>query len=403
VKILHAITGVGINAGGTSEVVPRLCREQSIAGHSVSIVMSNVDEEYSDEMKLALAVDVKIVPAREFGSWKTYICPNAELVMRTQEMIRPYDIIHIHGLWQPSQWFIARACRQLGKPYVMMTHGFLEPERLKISKWKKRIVGYLIERNNLRHANAIVATSESEAVGLRAYGLKNAIHIMPIGLDLERFDMRQQRYREHGEKKRLLFFSRITPIKGLDMLMEAWARMKEFHNEWQLVITGPDDRGYTKQLQEHIAKLGLTYSDAEKKEKEKGRFPTLGPELPTSTIFFTGPVYGDAKYQALQSADAFVLPTRSENWSIAVAEAMATGLPVVCTKGAPWSCLEECQGGYWVDISSVAIEQGLRRVLSLYDSERHAMGRRGRAWVEKNLNWPLIASDIINFYQGIIQ
>jgi len=296
------------------------------------------------------------------------------------KLVSDADIVHLHGLWQAPCWYAAAECRRQKKPYVMMPHGFLEPERLKISKWKKRLIGALVERKNLVKAAALVATSESEAAGFKEYGLENRVHIMPIGLDWEKYQVKKDVFSLKAGKKRLLYFSRITPIKGLDMLSEAWAKLSRFHDEWELVIAGPDDRGYT--------------------EKIKVEFERLSPD---GTVKFLGPVYGEGKYKLLYSADAFVLPTRSENWSIAVAEAMASCVPVVCTKGAPWQCLEECGAGYWVDVSVEGIRKGLKEVMSLSDDERIAMGVHGRSWVSKNLGWDGIAKKMISFYEDVLR
>ena len=258
----------------------------------------------------------------------------------------------------------------------------MDPERLKISKVKKRIVGGLIERPLLRKANGIVATSQSEAVGIRAYGVDRPMHIMPIGIDCEKFDSGR---RNEGlmnrlgldlRKKHLLYFSRITPIKGLDMLAEAWGRIDR--KDWQLVIVGPDDRGYSNVV-------SALYADS----------------IAEGSVVIHGAVFGQDKYDLLKSVDAFVLPTRSENWSIAVAEAMTAGLPVVCTKGAPWSCLNDYRAGFWVDISAEAIRYGVQSIIDMDEQTRRDIGGNGRKWVAANLNWGEIAANMVDFYKEI--
>lgn len=379
-KILHVISGLGENAGGTSEVVPRLCRALKEAGETVDILLANKAEKKSDETRLAESSGVRVIYSQGLWDWKKYFLPDKQRADYAASLVTGYDIVHIHGLWQPQQWYVARACRKLGVPYVMMPHGFLKSEALKISKWKKRLIGALVERKNLVKAAALVATSESEAAGFKAYGLENRVHIMPIGLDREKYVPKDETSRSKNGKRLLLYFSRITPVKGLDMLAEAWSKMSVFHDKWELVLAGPDDRGFTAKI--------------------KPEFERLSPD---GSVKFLGPVYGEEKYKLLHSADAFVLPTRSENWSIAVAEAMASCVPVVCTKGAPWQCLEECGAGYWVDISDEGICKGLKEVMSLSDDERIAMGVHGRDWVSKNLGWDGIAKKMISFYEDVLR
>lgn len=145
------------------------------------------------------------------------------------------------------------------------------------------------------------------------------------------------------------------------------------------MIVGPDDRGYTEEIRKVFA-----------------------AKCPAGSYEFRGPVYGEEKLKLLASADAFVLPTRNENWGIAVAEAMASGLPVICTKGAPWECLETEKAGRWVDISAEGIRKGLEDVLALGDEERRAMGERGRRWVEANLDWTAIARKMVDCYSTVL-
>ena len=377
-KILHVISSVFRNGGGTSEVVPRLCRALAGEGATVTLAVAD-DSEISDAAKDADASGVRLLQYKASPCLEPLRFSPA-LKADMPKLVSDADIVHLHGLWQAPCWYAAAECRNQKKPYVMMPHGFLEPERLKISRWKKRLIGTLVERKNLNNAAALVATSDSEAMGFKAYGLEKRIHIMPIGLDCEKYVGKNNASRSKSGKKRLLYLSRITPVKGLDMLAEAWAKLSRFHNEWELVLAGPDDRGYTGKI--------------------KSVFETL---VKDDSFRFIGPVYGDEKYKLLNSANAFVLPTRSENWSISVAEAMASSIPVVCTKGAPWQCIEECGAGSWVDVSVDGICNGIERILSLTDDERHTMGGNGRDWVVKNLNWVNIAKNMIAFYNCILR
>lgn len=147
---------------------------------------------------------------------------------------------------------------------------------------------------------------------------------------------------------------------------------------WKLVIVGSDDRGYAGEIEKVFA-----------------------AKCPKGSYEFRGPAYGEEKTGLLASADAFVLPTRNENWGIAVAEAMASGLPVICTKGAPWSCLETERAGWWTDVSAEGLEKALRELLATDDDVLHAMGARGRAWVEKNLDWSVIGAQMLRICEEL--
>lgn len=370
-KILHVISSVWKRGGGTSEVVPRLCEALVKRGEHVTLASLLLSQEMSNTYCSAVNAGMR----SELFVQSKLLHPLAlskDLRFGLKHLVAESDIVHIHGLWQAPVWYAAAECRKQDKPYVMMPHGFLEPERLKVSKWKKRIVGALIERKNLKNANALVATAESEARGFKQYGLNKPVHIMPIGLDLEPFLPPKPH-----EQKILLYFSRFTPIKGLDMLAEVWSKIDR--KDWKLLLVGPSDRGYA----DEIKKL-------------------YGEKCEAGSYEFRGPVFGQEKYELLSSVGAMVLPTRSENWSIAVAEGMAAGLPVVCTKGAPWECLNTAKAGYWVEISKAGIDEGLNKLFALTDEERRGMGANGRKWIEENLNWDKISNEMVRFYEKVI-
>ena len=371
-KILHVVPSVFKNGGGTSEVVPRLCRALQEVGESITIAAHWV-AEISDTAKDAIKAGVIYEGSSRRDRWLPrslgYSSTFGKLL---PELVAEADIVHIHCLWQLAGWMASREARKQGKPYVVMPHGFLEPERLKVSRWKKRIMGAVIDRPMLDHAAAVIATSESEAEGIRQYGVKQPIHIMPIGLDMENYKV------SACKGKLLLYFSRITPIKGLDMLASVWGRIDR--KGWKLLIVGPDDRGYTDEMKRLFAKT-----------------------CPKDSYEFRDPVFGAEKFNLLSSVDAFILPTRSENWSIAVAEAMVSGLPVVCTKGAPWSCLNDVNAGWWVDISANGLQQGLSDMMKLTPEERVAYGKRGREWCIRNLSWERIAEDMRTCYLRCIR
>jgi len=80
---------------------------------------------------------------------------------------------------------------------------------------------------------------------------------------------------------------------------------------------------------------------------------------------------------------------------------MASGLPVICTKGAPWRCLETAGAGWWCDVSVDGLEGALRELMACSDEQRRAMGRRARAWVEENLDWGKIGARMADFYAEI--
>ena len=384
-KILHVISSLPKTGGGTSEIIPKICAEQVRAGLEVTIAYRDVGS-LSDSAREAEAAGVRLVPFNAAAFPLSRISFSSGMMRGLGALVEESDIVHVHGGWLFAIWWAVHCARKYHKPYVMMPHGSLEPERLKISKWKKRIVGALFDRRAYRDAAMVLVTAESEADGVRRYGVSCPIKVVPLGLDVQPYeDSRRdvkllERLGVSAAKKLLLYFSRLTKFKGLDMLANVWAKLSPEFPDWQLVVAGPDDyHGYRSEIE---AQFNACCS--------KGSF------------VFTGPVYGLDKFNLLKSVSAFVLPTRNENFSIAVAEALASGVPVVCTKGAPWGAIEgKC--GRWVDISENGIERGLREILSVSDTERAGMGASGVELVKNKYCWGSILKLMVDSYKEVVR
>lgn len=384
-KILHVIDNVGEASGGTGEIIPRICHEQYKSGLDVMLAC----RAHGSISKTAVDAQENGVRFRFFSGM---VCRfnrigfSFEMMFGLGRLIRDCDVVHIHSGWMFPVWWAAHCARKYRKPYVMMPHGSLEPARLIFSRWKKMIVGWLFDRRIYREASMVWVTAESEVVGVRQYGATCPIRIVPLGLDVQPyiesrrdFDL-LKRLGVATDKKLLLYFSRITKFKGLDLLANVWRDLAFEFPDWQLVIAGPDDyHGYRREIE-----------------------PQFASKCPVLSFVFTGPVYGKDKYNVLKSASAFVLPTRNENFSIAVAEALASAVPVVCTKGAPWSSIDGVCG-CWVDVSEGAIREGLRKILAMSCDERNKLGLSGRALVVGAYSWSAIQQVMIESYKEILK
>ena len=121
-----------------------------------------------------------------------------------------------------------------------------------------------------------------------------------------------------------------------------------------------------------------------------------------SQVRFLGPLHGEEKDKALEGADLFVLPTHSENFGVAVAEAMAAGIPVITTRGAPWEVLEERDCGWWVDVSVDALAAALKDSTGSDAAKLGQMGRRGRQVARELFGWSSIAEEMERCYSWIL-
>jgi glycosyltransferase involved in cell wall biosynthesis len=291
------------------------------------------------------------------------------------------DVIHDNGLWRPHHHRIAQFAAMRGIPRVVSTRGMLEPWAMNHKRWKKEVAWWLYQRRDLMRARCHHATSEPESENVRRLRLGVPVRVIPNGVDVPEIlpapAGRGGENDRRGDPRTALFMGRIYPVKGLPMLIEAWARVRP--DGWRLLISGPDEAGHRAEVESAVlaARLG-------------------------DVVSFAGPIDGLAKQAALFNADLFVLPTHSESFGMAIAEALAHGLPVLTTTAAPWPLLPERGCGWWVKATVDDIAAGLRQATSCDSQTLRAMGARGRAWVSAEFGWRRVAQEFVATYEHVV-
>jgi glycosyltransferase involved in cell wall biosynthesis len=242
------------------------------------------------------------------------------------------------------------------------------------SAWKKRIFWALVQGTAVRRASCFHATAEREYEDIRSAGLRRQpVCVIPNGIDV--MEMKPEPV---TQSRILLFLGRIHPVKGVDILLRAWAAVERSFPEWELRIAGPDNNGYLPKMQSLAEGLGL------------------------KRVCFCGPLYGQAKQVAYREAELFVLPSHTENFGVTVAESLAAGTPAIVTKGAPWSGLEEHRAGWWIDIGIDPLVACLEEAMSLSRNELISMGRFGRDWMIRDNSWPRIGQMMHLTYKWLV-
>lgn len=296
------------------------------------------------------------------------------------------DIIHHHGLWMYPGIYARRTAIRHGKPLVISPRGMLDDWALDHGSARKALALLAYEQRNLRSACLFHATSRMEADAIRRNRLMQPIAVIPNGVDVPdpaavpSRELVEAAYPELIGRRWLLFMARLHPKKGIDLLLEAWSELAPELPDWHLVLAGPD-------LDGQGAQLTATIADA----RAMGRRITV-----------TGMVEGGMKEALLAHADLFALPTRSENFGIAVAEALVHGVPVVTTTAAPWSELAARGCGWWVSPDASALGNALRTAMTLTADERNAMGQRGRLFAVEEFSWNSIGARMADVYRWIV-
>ena len=366
-KILHVITAIQ-KAAGTSVFCGEVCNGLVAAGHDVTIAV--VDPARSD----CYPIDprIKLTSISElFSNFQTFKPSN-------------FDLIHIHALWSPILHNVSNWVHKNNIPVVWSPHGMLTSWAMNNKKWKKRLAWWLYQRRDLARADLLHATAESEVEDIRRMGLDNKVVVAPLGVNVG--GMRDER-RGMRNGRTLLFVSRVQRKKGLLNLAKAWSILKLQNSNsklqtsnWRVRIVGPDEDGHTQEVKAECERWGIL------DEWE-----------------FAGPKYGDDLACEYGSADLFILPTHSENFGSVVIESLAHGVPVICTKGAPWKELETHNCGWWIDIGIEPLAKALKEAMSLTENERREMGTRGREFVEEKYSWDTVVQTLVKGYEAILR
>lgn len=415
-RILHVIAAMPPESGA-AVVVAQLAREQQRRGHEVAVVCTQDPQsacKTDDLLDGGCVFEVQAFrcsfPRVLYFSWG--------LLFGLGAWVARADLVHVHSQWTFPVWWAGVLALRKGKPLVMSPHGAHDPVRLKYSGWKKRLAGSL-DRRLLRRAQIIHATSTAERMWIESYLGVGGIGAGPWAAPAPRIVeipngvctegvasivASVESERRHGVRtdcakrtKCVLYLGRLHPLKGLDLLIQAWARAKR--PGWQLAVAGPDEHDIRAQLLRQAQSLGLKV--AERAGLAVCSQRSICAPMDAEVVFESA-AFGDAKWRRLADADIVVLPSKSENFGVIVAEALACGVPVVTTKAAPWPGLAAKRCGWWTDVDAEALAKALAEAVALSDDERADMGRRGSRWVEDCFQWKMVAERMEQAYRSLL-
>lgn len=366
--VVHLVASIDDEAAGPSVSVPRLAEAQARAGLKVELssvaigerplrnLAPSVVQRRHPRSLGAIPVISRLVPSRAM---------RRDLVTRAGSI----DIAHTHGLWLMPNLYPA-AMIGGGTHFVLSPRGMLGADALAFSYKKKRLFHAFFQRRALAAVSLLHATSEAELEDIRAFGLHGPIVLAPNGVDIPDAPPGAPT----TGPRTILSLGRLHPKKGLDRLVRAFAAVERELPGWRLRIVGPSEIGYGPTLEK------------------------LARELGSHAITIEPPLFGEEKLAAFRQASVFVLPSLNENFAMTVAEALAARTPVISTKGAPWAGLETERCGVWIDHGVGPMAAGLRTMMLLSDTERAAMGARGREWMRRDFSWDGAAQILIDAY-----
>jgi glycosyltransferase involved in cell wall biosynthesis len=320
--LLHILPDLDPRSGGTVSAFEGLAIAQVALGWDVSVattVSANTDRQVIDRLRSG---DVRVIEIQSDGRFRGA----RQIAAALRQPIAAARLVHVHAVWEEIQHQACSLARAAATPYIVSPHGMLDPWSLSQSKWKKRVYLWLRLQKNLNDAAAIHCTTATERKLLDALNIRAEKFVIPNGIDLREFEVSGERRVASGEVKgegsgegrvselfadlagryshTVLFLARLHPKKGLDLLLPAFAAMRDCSAA--LVLAGPGEDTYAEHLRLECVRLGIA-----------------------DRVVFTGMLNGPERITALRAADLFVLPSYQENFGIAVIESLAAGTPVI--------------------------------------------------------------------------
>jgi glycosyltransferase involved in cell wall biosynthesis len=375
-RVLHVIPSLSPVHGGPSMVLPIM--ERALTAEGVTVETITTDDEgpgLRNGWGDGTARDENGVVRRYFRKQSEFYKVSLPLSAWLRVHAGTYDIVHVHALFSFTSVAACRAARAAGVPYVIRPLGVLT--RYGITQRRavlKQLSVRWVEGPLLRAAAAVHFTLPMEQTEAEELGIPLRAVVVPLGIEA------QPLATPSGDTlPTVLFLSRIDSVKNIEALLLAWARCHADFPSWRLVVAGSGDPDYVQRLRYHGASLGLGQS-----------------------VDWVGHVTGAAKARLMAEATVFVLPSFSENFGIAAAEALLAGKPCLFTPGVAVGAMAAEQGAAVlaeVDAESLGtVLHGLMGNVEL----RQQLGRKAKEFAQAELSSVIMGQRLAGLYREIL-
>ncbi len=382
-KILHIISSVSAAGGGPIEGIKQLASVNHSAGHQIEVASLDAPgapctKDFPYPVHALGPGWLKYGYSRQVGPWLRKNAGN-------------YDVVIVNGIWQYHSFASWRTLHASDTPYVVFTHGMLDPwfkTTYPLKHLKKMLYWPWGERRVLKDAAAVLFTCEEERVlasqSFRPYQCKEIVVNYgtsgPKGDPKVETETFFEKYPELRGKRLAIFLGRLHEKKGCDLLIQAFAKVLAPDPDWHLLMCGPDQVGWQTTLQEIAERSNIS-----------------------NRITWIGMISGDLKWGALRASEIFVLPSHQENFGIVVAEALACGVPALITNKV--NIWHEVQDDYAGIVGNDDLEGTcaiLRTWLELSSEEKSAMRARTRKCFEDRFEIGNAAKTLISTLASVI-
>ena len=383
-RVLHVSPYIHPSAGGPPVVVERWAEFADGNGWHARVLSTPALSHDGERSLLAGAgnrYELSLVSSALEVLWGTGRA-------KVHRLVQTSDIVHLHTMWSPLNAVVAGVCRSLDKPYVISPHGMLDPYSLGIKALRKRAYLSIVESRTIRGATGVLFTAHDERdLAVAQIGRVPNPLVIGLGADapsITRDELKARFMSSHPDlasRKLIIFLGRLHPKKRPETVIRAMAAVRSMEPNAALLIVGSGDRGYSNELRQLAADLGVD-----------------------DCVHFLGLLTGDDKWAALAAAQLFVLPSHQENFAIAVAEALQLGVPVLITDRINiWREIIESGAGILLREEQLEADIAHHATALLSDVQvAHNMGSRARALALRTYSWAESARKLCASYDAIL-
>ena len=337
-------------ATGTIHLAIGLAKHFNLDEHQIITQEDIENNSFEDEYDIPK--NLSIVKLPKFGI-KMY---PISLSMRKNIKSFNADVVYLKGLWRQTslEAYLWKKTNP-NKVLIVSPAGMLQPRPFSNKKILKLISIFLIEKKLFRKCDILhtVSVLEKKSIIESRYNFKKIVFI-PEGLPKNKLKITKKT----KFSKELVSISRIAPIKGLEILLEACKNID--FNGWKIRIYGNGSEEYINKLQKIIIQNKLN-----------------------ENVELNEAVFNEEKYKVLSKASAFILPSYSESFGIAIAEAMFFGLPVITTTKTPWSVVKSRNLGWLINPEKEALVNALQNLFNSSENKLVMTGNRAKLYISK--------------------
>lgn len=368
--------------GGVPKVTYEISKELVKRGHDVSVYTTDVYDSKTrfkgENFSLVDGIEVKRF--RNISNRLAYsnfsLAP--KMAAELNRSIKNFDIVHLREYRSFQAIFLNYYAKKYSIPYIFQAHGSLLPffEKISLKKFYDLVIG----RKILHDAEKIIALTNTEREQYNEMGLENkGIEVIPNGIDLSLYNNTpfygkiREKYDISDDENVILYLGRIHKIKGINLLLKSFKLLFNDITNVKLVIVGPGDTSKLKKM--------------------------IKGSIIENNVIFTGPLYGEDKYDVFVDSDLYILPSIYDTFPNTVLEAFSFGKPVIVTEGCGIKDIIDGTAGYVVKYDKNSLKDAMHSIIT-NETLKHSFGENGKQLINDELNWKSIVDRIEILYEN---